>query len=169
MLNSLDLLAQVHFSDLCCRCRLDAGSTGRAHLVERVESGLERGIGVLALGLDGALGRLDLALVSRLDAKSSPQDRSDGAPDPVDLVRKAVANLQARQLAQRDYTYVERDRITTNGGTVSNTYEIILLEGRPYRQWRKMGHRTTGILRQYCRFLRIQRRIVYRYRRRAAS
>jgi hypothetical protein len=81
-------------------------------------------------------------LTPALPAQMLLNTSTDGDPDAVQLVRKAIANLTARQSAQRDYTYIERDRTTSeipDGSTryemtVSNTYEIILLEGHPYRR-----------------------------------
>lgn len=65
---------------------------------------------------------------SRLeDGRSSPSD-------PVEVMRLAVAKYIARELTLKDYTYVENERGRTPFDAGSNTYEIILLDGHPYRR-----------------------------------
>ena len=81
-----------------------------------------------------------LILATELSLNGSPlQDGRSSATDPVKLLRLAVANYNSRELTLKDYTYVENERGRTLLQTVSNTYEIILLDGRPYRRHTKFN------------------------------
>jgi len=63
--------------------------------------------------------------------------RKDGA-DTNDLVRRAVANYQRRELLRNDYTYLARmrwvDSVVRRGPRphIIDTYEVMFLEGTPY-------------------------------------
>jgi hypothetical protein len=90
------------------------------------------------------LGRAGLFALLFFLSYFTPQfARAAATPDAAnvaDLVRRAVANYQARQ-AQRDhYTYLERVVRTEYGptgkvkGHITGTYEIMFLRGAPYRR-----------------------------------
>ena len=81
-----------------------------------------------------------LVLATKLSLNGSPlQDSRKSATDPAELIRLAETNYIARELTLKDYTYVENERGRTLLQTVSNTYEIILLDGRPYRRHTKFN------------------------------
>ena len=62
------------------------------------------------------------------------------AQDPAEIVRRALAEDSASAAVARNYTYLEHQELRTrDGGKVkvreSNTYDVTLLEGSPYRRW----------------------------------
>ena len=74
----------------------------------------------------------------------NPQPAQAGArrdaANVADLVRRAVENYKARQSQRDNYTYMERivrteyDRNGKVKGHISGTYEIMFLQGAPYRR-----------------------------------
>jgi len=58
-------------------------------------------------------------------------------PDPITIVRTALEKFQARSTEARNYVFREHETIqrsTQNGKlTFSNTYQIMFIEGKPYR------------------------------------
>lgn len=76
--------------------------------------------------------------VPQLVPKSTAEDK----PDPseiADLVHKATMNYEARESLQNNYTYLAHAvRVDSPPGTrtqrVSETYEIMFIEGQPYRR-----------------------------------
>jgi len=76
-----------------------------------------------------------LILATELSLDGSPlQDGRSSTPDPIELISLAAAKYIARELTTKDYAYVESDKTKTPFGEGSNTYQIILIEGHPYRR-----------------------------------
>src|SRR5882672_6334076 len=73
----------------------------------------------------------------------SAQAAKSAKPDPssvTELVRRAVSNYKAREAQRDNYTYLMHVVRTDYGrpgkrkGKITGTYEIMFLEGEPYRR-----------------------------------
>jgi len=67
------------------------------------------------------------------------QDGRSSSGNAAELIRLAVANYSAREITAKDYAYLESDRTKTPFGEGSNTYEIALIDGHPYRRHTKFN------------------------------